>query len=139
MAAEGTVSIMSPRNDKLDQILAEARPRVSKHWSFLTGGFGHRGTPSAVARVNELIDIYFEKLKALPDGAPPTTILREIEILLRSLGEVNASCNGEFLETDERELLVPIIIEAASVAGLNADEFEDADPTLRFRAKFLVL
>ena len=135
MAAEGTVSIMSPRNDKLDQILAEARPRVSKHWSFFTGG----GTPSAVTRVNELIDIYFEKLKALPDGAPPTTILREIEILLRSLGEVNASCNGEFLETDERELLVPIIIEAASVAGLNADEFEDGDPTLRFRAEFLVL
>src|SRR5262249_49183845 len=113
--------------------------RVSTHWTFFDGGFGHGGTPSAVARVNELIDGYFEKLKALPDGAPATTILHEIETLIRGLGEVHASCNEAFLETDERELLVPIIIEAASVAGLNVEAFEDGDPTLDFRAEFMVL
>jgi hypothetical protein len=43
------------------------------------------------------------------------------------------------METDERELLVPIILEAATVAGLNLDEFESSDPTLQFRAEFLVL
>ena len=125
---------MSLRNDKLDQVLAEARPRIAKHWTFF-----HTAAPSAIARVNELLDEYFEKLKALPDGALSMTVLREIEALIRGLGEVNAACNGTLLETDERELLVPIIIEAASIAGLNVDEFDDRDPTLGFRAEFEVL
>src|SRR5262249_13401938 len=125
---------MSLRNDKLDQILAEARPRIAKHWTFF-----ETAPPSAIAQVNELLDEYFEKLKALPDGALSTTVLREIETLIRGLGDVNASCNGTLLETDERQLLGPIIIEAASVAGLNVDEFDDGDPTLEFRAEFDVL
>ena len=125
--------MVSLRINRLDHILAEARPRIAKHWSFFIEA-GLRGfTPTAVARVDELVDTYFEKLKALPDGAPTTAILREIETLFRRLDEVNASCDGALLETDERELLVPIIIEAASAAGLNAEEFEHGDPTLEFR------
>jgi len=132
---------MSLRNDKLDQVLAEARPRIAEHWTFFHTAITSPRFPasSAIARVNELLDEYFEKLKALPDGALSMTVLREMETLIRGLGEVNASCNGTLLETDERELLVPIIIEAASIAGLNVGEFDDRDPTLGFRAEFEVL
>jgi hypothetical protein len=130
---------MSLRNERLNQILTEARPKIARHWSLYDGGFGHGGTAAAVARVDELLVGYFGKLKDFPDAAPATTILHEIEMLLRGLAEVNASCGGAYLETDERDLLVPIIIEAATVAGLDANAFEDADPTLQFRAKLLIL
>src|SRR5215467_2048586 len=121
------------RINRLDQVLAEAKPRIAQHWSFFMEAGLSGFTPTTVARVDELIDTYFERLKALPDGASRTAILREIETLFRRLDEVNASCDGALLETDERELLVPIIIEAASAAGLSVGEFEHNDPTLEFR------
>jgi len=37
------------------------------------------------------------------------------------------------LETDERDLLVPVITDAAIAAGLDASKFEHGDPTLEFR------
>jgi hypothetical protein len=125
--------MVSPRVNRLDDILAEARPKIAQHWSSSIHA-GLRGIMSAAAaRVDELIDMYFQKLRALPEGAPTTAILREIETLFAGLGEVNAACDGELLETDERELLVPIVIGAASAAGLNTEEFEGGDPTLEFR------
>jgi hypothetical protein len=90
-------------------------------------------TPTATGRVDVLHETVFERLKALPDPAPTTAIIAEIETLFRELGEVSASCDGRLLETDERELLVPIIIEAASAAGLNTEDFQADDPTFEFR------
>ena len=130
---------MSLRNERLDQILTQARPKISRHWSLYDGGLGHGGTAVAVARVDERLAGYFEKLKDLPDQAPATAILHEVKMLLQDLAVVNASCGRAFLETEERDLLVPIIIEAATAVGLDPNEFEDGDPTLQFRAEFLVL
>jgi hypothetical protein len=126
--------MVSQRVSKLDHILAQARPKIAWHWaSCIEAGLG--GFSAMVtARVDGHIETYFEKLKALPDGAPASMILGEIEALFRGLSEVNAVCGGGLLETDERELLVPIIIEAAAAAGLNTEEVEDGDPTLAFRA-----
>jgi hypothetical protein len=126
--------MVSPRANRLDCILAEASPRIAEHWSSSIQAGLYGFTPSAVARVDELIDMYFQKLKSLPDDAPATAILRGIETLFTGLGEVNSSCDGELLATDERELLVPIIVGAASAAGLNTEEFEGGDPTLEFRS-----
>ena len=69
----------------------------------------------------------------MPDPAPTAAIVAEIETLFRELGELNASCEGRLLETDERELLIPIIIEAASAAGVNTEDFQAGDPTVEFR------
>ena len=83
--------------------------------------------------MDELIATYFARLKALPNEAQPTAVLSELEALFRRLDEVNATCDQGLLETDERELLVPIIIDAASAAGLDAAGFDGGDPTLQFR------
>ena len=46
---------------------------------------------------------------------------------------INARADGGLLETDERELLVTVIIDAAAAAGLEIPEFEHGDPTFQFR------
>ena len=127
--------MVSPRANRLDYILAEARPRIAEHWSSSIQAGLYGFTPTAVARVDELIRHVLSKAQSSsPDDAPATAILRGIETLFTGLGEVNASCDGELLATDERELLVPIIVGAASAAGLNTEEFEGGDPTLEFRS-----
>lgn len=124
---------MSRHTSTLDHILAQAKPRIARHWSSCAEAGLSGFTPTATGRVDGLLETYFERLKALPDPAPTTAIIAEIETLFRELGEVNASCDGRLLETDERELLVPIIIEAASAAGLNTEDFQADDPTFEFR------
>jgi len=124
---------MNARNDKLDLILAEARPRIAEHWSSCLKA-GLRGyTPATVTRLDELIDRYFAELKALPDGAPSTEMLLCIKTFFSRVDELMAAVGVEFLETDDREVLVPIITEAAAAAGLDTEKFEGGDPTLEFR------
>lgn len=124
---------MTMRNEKLDLILAVARPRIAEHWSGCLEAVLRGYTPATVARLDELIDSYFAELKALPDGAPSAEILLCIETFFSRVDQLVAAVGIEFLETDDREVLVPIITEAASAAGLDTEKFEDCDPTLRFR------
>jgi hypothetical protein len=124
---------MSRHTSTLDHILAQAKPRIARHWSSCAEAGLSGFTRTATGRVDGLLETYFGRLKALPDPAPTTAIIGEIETLFRELGKVNASCDGRLLETDERELLVPIIIEAASAAGLNTADFQAGDPTFEFR------
>jgi len=123
---------VSRHTSTLDHILAQAKPRIARHWSSCAEAGLSGFTPTATGRVDGLLETYFERLKALPDPAPTAAIVAEIETLFRELGELNASCEG-LLETDERELLIPIIIEAASAAGLNTEDFQAGDPTFEFR------
>ena len=121
------------RNEELDRILAAAKPRLAAHWSACIE-HGLAGFSLAAAeQVDQRIAAYFTALKALPDPAAKSAILEEIKTLFGALDQVNAAAGGGLLETDERELLVPLIIEAATAAGLDAAEFEGGDPTFEFR------
>ncbi len=121
------------RNETLDRILAAAKPGLAAHWSSciehgLTGF-----SLAATGQVDGCIEAYFKRLKALPEPAAKPAILEEIKALFGALDRVNAGAGGGLLETDERELLVPLVIDAAVAAGLDPAGFEDGDPTLAFR------
>ena len=60
-------------------------------------------------------------------------ILAAIKTLFEELDEIDEQADEELLSTDERDLLVPVVIDAASAAGLDVSEFEGGDPTLQFR------
>jgi hypothetical protein len=62
-----------------------------------------------------------------------TEILHAMQALFTRLDEINEAAGSCLLETDERELLVPIILEGAEAAGLDLMAFEEGDPTLMFR------
>jgi hypothetical protein len=119
------------RNEQLDHILAQARPRIAKHWS----GCINAGLYSLeeTLPVNAAIESYFTNLKVLPDPAAESAILAEMKALFEGLDGANQDADGRLLETDERELLVNIIIDAAAAAGLDIDQFENGDPTYQFR------
>ena len=125
---------MSLRNKKLDDILAEARPRIGEFWAGCMKAGLPGYTPATIASLLEFVDAYFEDLKALPDEAPSAAILLRIEHFFRKVDKLVASVGCQFLETDDREILVPVITEAASATGLDIETFEGADPTLKFRS-----
>jgi hypothetical protein len=121
------------RNQKLDTIFADAKWRVAEHWA----GCLEAGLPdhsaAAHAAVDEYFQAYFEQLRALPEPADKAAIMKVLKTLFANLDGVMTEYGGGLLETDERELLCPPIIEAAEIAGLLLSEFEYGDPTLEFR------
>ncbi len=121
------------RNEQLDRILAVAKPGLAAHWSSCIE-HGLSGFSSAATdQVDNCIEAYFARLKALPEPAGQPAVLEEIKTLFAALDRVNQAAGGGLLETDERELLVPLVIDAAAAAGLDAAAFEDGDPTFAFR------
>lgn len=122
----------SARNEKLDQILRDAKPKIAAHWADCIGEI-EAVTPAGTVRVDDQIKVFFERLQALPEPATQDAILMEIKTLFLKLDEVNRDFDGGLLETDERELLVTIIIDAAVIAGFDITPFEGEDPTFQFR------
>jgi hypothetical protein len=59
-------------------------------------------------------------------------VLAELQRLHAGLDEVNAAADDGLLETDERELLVPLFISAAEVMGVDPAE-HDGEPGGEFR------
>lgn len=121
------------KHEELDRQLAEAKPIISEHWSACLESelYGHN--EQAHRAVDKLLQGYFEALKALPEPVDANAILEVMKQLFRDLDQLNAEADGALLETDERELLVPIVNSAAEVVGLPIHEYENDDPTFEFR------
>ena len=117
----------------LADCLAAAQPALAEHWVSCREAGLDSFTPEATGEVDRLIEAYFSALSALPDPAPHNDIMAAMVQLFAKLDDVNAKSDGSLLETDERELLVPIIIEGAKLAGLDLSKFSDGDPTGEFR------
>ena len=56
---------MSSHNKKLDDILAQARPRLGEFWARCMSEGLPGYTPATIASLLEFVDAYFEALKAL--------------------------------------------------------------------------
>ena len=121
------------RNDRLDAILAKSRPLFSDHWArCLEAGLdGH--SVEAHAAINETFAKYIRQLRALPEPADQAAIIEALKQLFVNLDALLDTYGGGLLETDERELLLPQVLQAAKIAGLNLNAFENADPTLTYR------
>lgn len=84
------------------------------------------------ARLFEALADAARWLKDLPEDADEATVRATIERSAHRLNTVNAACAFPIM-TDEREILVAFLCEAASARGLDLDRFEHRDPTLPFR------
>jgi hypothetical protein len=124
----------SMRNEKIDAILAAAKPRVAAHWASCLKWEPERDDRVAAhSAVDKFLQRYFEQLKALPDPAEKSAILDVLQTLFANLDDTMSEFGGSLLETDERELLCGPIIDAAEAAGLVLSQFEYGDPTLQYR------
>jgi hypothetical protein len=121
------------RNERLDAILAEAKPTIAEHWaSCLEAGLPDH-SPAAHAEVDECLRDYINRLKTFPEPADQAAIMESLRLLFAKLDAVQQEYGEGLLETDERELLCPVIIDAAGGAGLKLDQFPNCDPTGEFR------
>ncbi len=118
---------MTDRNQRLDEILAEAAPEIQEHWEECreAGLSGH--TKEASDKVDGQILAYFARLKALPDPAAEADVLDAMRQLYEALDEINDEADGGLLETDERELLVGLFIDAAEACGVDPQD-HDGEP-----------
>jgi hypothetical protein len=121
----------SMRNEKLDAILAAAKPKIAEHWMRVSDLPGH--STAAHEAVDHHIQAYFDRLKALPEPADRDAILQVMRALFVNLDKALEEFGGGLLETDERELLCKPVSDAAEAAGLVLDEFDNRDPTFLYR------
>ncbi|MEM7221950.1 MAG: hypothetical protein AAF495_03160 [Pseudomonadota bacterium] len=119
--------------EELDQQLAAARWVLADHWASCLEFQLEGHSEHAHRAVDQLIYQYFEALKSLPEPGRPDDIMDALKRLFEGLAELNAQSDDALLETDEREVIVPIVIAAAKTAGLPVEDYEDGDPTFAFR------
>jgi hypothetical protein len=109
---------------------ASTAAAITEHWADCEeGGLPHRA--SNRDQVLAAFSGYFDALSA-SDSLGEAMVLTAIRDLYTSLDAINAEADNGLLETDERELLVPIIIDAAAAAGISPDDY-DGEPGGEFR------
>ena len=123
---------MSQRNDKLDKILAAAAPEIAAHWKSCREAGLDSMTKENTDAVDAEIRSYFHRLKALPNPATDAQVLAEMQRLYQHLNAINDKAGSGLLETDERELLVPVFIDAAEACGIAPEKY-DGEPGGEYR------
>ncbi|MEM6972437.1 MAG: hypothetical protein AAF577_06495 [Pseudomonadota bacterium] len=84
---------------------------------------------SAVA----MIDRFTERLIALPVSGARDAVEAAVATLFSELNALNQKAGGRLLETEEREMIVPFVIDAAATRGCDHELYEDGDITIRYR------
>ncbi|MGL4490860.1 MAG: hypothetical protein ACRCU5_15580 [Rhizobiaceae bacterium] len=121
---------MTESASKIDEIWSQAVSEIATHW-FRCEESGLDHTISNRDEVLAAFVKYTKHLKSTPFGDAPKAI-EGIRILYSELNLINEEHDLGLLETDERELLVPIIIELAAAAGVNPDDY-DGEPGSEYR------
>lgn len=65
-----------------------------------------------------LLDEYIDTLIKIKEPKNSAQILKCVESVVEKLNKLNEKCDFDLIETDQREELVPYIIDAAKLAGL---------------------
>ena len=116
----------------LAELEARARRKIAAHWQRCEKANLGR-TSENCDQVLSAFDTYFRQMEKLI-GVKDKVALREpLRSIYARLGEINAANGDVLLETDERELLVPFIVDAVAVAGFDLNEFPDREPGGEFR------
>ena len=123
---------MQERNAELDSLLAEWRPQIEEHWENCREDGLDAATQVATDKVDACIDDFFADLKKISKVAGDVAVLGAMERLYKRLDEINSAQDHGLLETDERELLVPLFIAAAEICGVDPDKY-DGEPGGEFR------
>lgn len=81
-------------------------------------------TQDEVNECGEVLDEYIDTLIALGDEADDKSIMRCVQRVVQKLNQLNERCDYQLIETDQREEMVPYIIQAAEQAGLSLHRAE---------------
>ena len=119
------------RNGRLARLLADAEPAIAAHWERCRDSGVDGATQEATDRVDARIRDYFAALKTLPPGVADDAIIGAIRGLYDDLMRIDAETGGGFLEDAERDLLDPLILNAAEAAGLDTHKFPRREPAGR--------
>ena len=117
------------RNAQLDRLLEDAEHSIAAHWERCRDSGLPGATRDATDRVDARIIEYFAALKALPPSAPESAIVSTLSELYDDLMRLDAETGGALLEDAERDLLLPLILNAAETAGLDPRKFPRREPT----------
>jgi len=74
-----------------------------------------------IDRCAEIIDAYIASFVPNPK-LPQNQIVAAVRQIVLDLNALNKECGGRLIETDQREYLCELILIAAKLAGLEADE-----------------
>lgn len=116
------------RNRRLTALLEDAEQSIAVHWERCRDSGVAGATREATDRVDGCLRQYFEALKALPPGAPEASIVEAIARVFDELMRIDAETGGGLLEDAERDLLNPLILNAAETAGLDPHKFPRREP-----------
>lgn len=116
------------RNRRLTALLEDAEQSIAVHWERCRDRGVGGATPEATARVDACLRAYFASLKALPPLAPEDRIVEQIARVFDELMQLDAETGGGLLEDAERDLLHPLILNAAEAAGLDPYKFPRREP-----------
>jgi hypothetical protein len=117
--------------NKFDSILSKAKPEIVTHWERAEAA----GLPHKASNLKQVLTAFeglVANIKALPESQEEDDVLSELQKLYGTLDQINQAADHGLLETDERELLVPIVIELAVAAGVDPDN-HDGEPGGEFR------
>jgi len=113
------------------EIAINTKARLAAHWATcLEFNLADHST-EAHAAVDRAVEDYFEHVASLP--ADQVSIVSAMKALFSKLDEISHRFGSGLLETDERELIVTPVLDAASGAGLDLTRYPGGDPTLPFR------
>ncbi len=84
--------------------------------------FGAPYTQADIDRCSLILDGFLNALDGAPQPVESDVILEIVKQVVLALNELNDECEGNLIETDQREHLCDIIILAANEAGLDTDE-----------------
>ena len=76
---------------------------------------------SDIDRCESIVDEYVASISNLQTPSQ-NEILKQIEVVVKKLNQLNAACDGTLIETDQREDLCQIILCVAVNAGLDTDD-----------------
>ena len=77
-----------------------------------------------VDECGQILDEYIDTLIALGEDADDKSILRCVQRVVQKLNQLNERCDYQLIEIDQREEMVPYIIQAAEQAGLSTHRLE---------------
>jgi hypothetical protein len=115
----------------LQSELSTARQAITAHWkSCESVGLQHNA--QNLEPVLAALTSYATTLEQLPDGHGDKPVLDAMQKFYASAHELNAKHDDGLLETDERELIVPVLIRFAELAGIDSAKY-DGEPGSEFR------
>ena len=118
------------RNRRLSALLDDAEQSIAAHWERCRDSGVAGATQAATDRVDARLRAYFDELKSLPPEAE-AEIVAALARLYDALEAIDAETGGGFLEEAERDLLEPLVLNAAEIAGLDPRKFPRRQPAGR--------